>query len=179
MWTFASRTAMLVFAPLLRAERRRGGSSHILPTRIRAAVASDDRVAVSKYLSTRKNAAQRAVDARHPLNGETMLMIAASRGLSDMVSLLLSASPDVNIQTAQPIDGFHFSAVMAAAAGGHEDCVNLLIDAGARTDGVRDVIDAAHSDKLLSPDQHMKLRHCCQCCTADCACCATECACRR
>jgi hypothetical protein len=179
MWSVASRAALLVFAPLIKVVRRqpppRGGVV-AMSTRMRAAVASDDRSVVSRWLSTRKVA---VIDARHPLNGETALMIAASRGLLDMVSLLLSATPppDINMKTANPIDGRHFSAVMAAAAGGHEACVSLLLDAGASMEGVRYILDTAHSDGFISDEQHMKLRHCCKCCTANCTCCVDECGC--
>ena len=155
------------------ASRGRRGAA-VLPTHIRAAVASNDQISVSNWLSRFK-----AVDARHPLNGETMLMIAASRGLAEMVSLLLSSSPpaDVDLVTERPIDGRNFSAIMAAAVAGHEEVVRLLLDAGARLEGVKDAVDMAHGDQMLSDEQHMKLRHCCSCCVSTCSCCATECAC--
>ena len=153
------------------ASRGRGGVS-VLSTHIRAAVASNDRISVSNWLSR-----YQAVDARHPLNGETMLMIAASRGLTEMVSMLLSSSPDVDLVTEKPIDGRNFSAIMAAAVAGHEEVVRLLMGAGARLEGVMDVVDQAHSDQMLTEEQHTKLRHCCSCCTSTCSCCAKECAC--
>ena len=129
-----------------------------LPTYMRAAVVSNDRAAVKEWLATPGNAA----DSRHALYGETLLILAASRGLTDMVASLLRAGADVNLLTKKElVAGQRCSALMTAAVGGHEDTVQLLLDSGAHVDGVTDVLDLAHGDGLLSADQHQRLRTCC------------------
>ena len=76
------------------------------------------------------------------------------------------------------VDGRPGSAIQAAAVAGHEEVVRLLLDAGARADGLVDSVDAAFRDGLLSSDQHQRLRSCCACCPANCACCAGGCTCK-
>ena len=164
-WAVVSRASAVVNTLL------RSRCDSVLPTRVRNAIVSNDRATVSSWLS--RSTTQ--VDSRHPLHGETALMIAASRGLPDMVSFLLNANPDVNLTTEKPIDGRHFSAIMCAAASGHEDVVSLLVDAGAKVDGLPAFVDEAHSHGMLSDDKRKRLRHCCSCCTIDCPCCSSKC----
>ena len=147
-----------------------------LPSRIRDAVAADDQEAVSAWLSRRRD-----VDARHHLHGETMLMIASSRGLASMVSMLLRAGADVNCKTTEAVDesGRCFSALMAAIVSGHESVARLLLDAGARVDGINEVLQIARIDGMISASQHARLFACCSCCPPSCACCADGCICKR
>ena len=143
-----------------------------LPTYMRAAVVSNDKTSLAKWVR------KYDVDARHHLHGETMLMLAASHGLTDMVSTLLNAGADVNLRTTKAIDGKKCSALMTAAVGGHEDVVQLLLNAGAQVAGVTDAVDMALEDGLLSNDQHQRLHaKCCCCCPAGCTCCAAGCTC--
>ena len=145
-----------------------------LPSRMRIAVVSNNCAAVSTWLNEH-NAA--AVDVRHAGLGETMLMLAASRGLGEIVSVMLNAGADINLKTAEAVNGRQMSPLMLAAASGHEGVVRQLLDAGAHVDGVADIVDEAHADGVLSDTQHRQMRTCCSCCPANCLCCARACQC--
>jgi ankyrin repeat protein len=138
-----------------------------LPQSIRAALVADNRGAVTSWLS---QCGRTAVDVCRDVNGETMLILAASRGLSGMVSTLLEWGADINLATTKCINGHHLSPIMAAAVSGHSDTVAILLRAGAHVGRVGDAVDAAHEDGYLSNALRIHMRQCCACCPDNCAC---------
>ena len=123
-----------------------------LPDSIRIACVCNDTETVSAWLSAGGH-----INARHEINGETLLLIAASRGYEEMVSLLLDAKANPNLASATRVNGRHLTALTAAAASGHMKVVEKLFEAGARVVGENKVIDVATSwsqDELLNNSQH-------------------------
>ena len=140
-----------------------------LPDSLRIAVVSDDRESVSAWLAQGND-----VNARHAVHGETMLMMAASRGHVNMVAaLLLQPLCNVNLKTTKKVAGCFVTAVVAAAVAGHSEVVSTLLNAGANLQNLFNVLDIARADGEWSDAQHQEIyNHCCACCRKGCICCS-------
>jgi len=140
-----------------------------LPDSMRIAVVSDDTKSVSDWLAQGNDANARSV------HGETMLMMAASRGHADVVAALLLGCADVNLRTTKRfgVAGCFVTAVVAAAVAGHTEVVAKLLNAGASVQGLFSALDLARDDGELSDAQHQEIyKHCCACCREGCSCCS-------
>ena len=140
-----------------------------LPDTLRVAVVSDDTKSVSDWLSQGNDVNARSV------HGETMLMMAASRGHADMVAALLVGCADVNLRTTERFSGAGclVTAVAAAAVAGHTEIVDRLMNAGASVQGLFSALELARDDGELSDAEHQEIyKHCCECCRKGCSCCS-------
>lgn len=156
--------------------RSRHCQAAILPDSLRIAAVSDDSKSVSDWLAEGND-----VNARSG-HGETMLMMAASRGHANLVAALLLGCADVNLSTKKRMAGSSclITAVVAAAVAGHMEVVARLLDAGASVQGLFNALDTARDDGELSKAQHQEMyTHCCACCRTGCTCCSEgQCHCR-
>ena len=141
-----------------------------LPDTLRIAAVSADTKSVSDWLAQGNDVNARSV------HGETMLMMAASRGHADMVAALLVGCADVNLRTTKRLGaagGILVTAVVAAAVAGHTEVVDRLLNAGASVQGLFSALDLARDDGELSGAQHQEIyKHCCECCRQGCSCCS-------
>ncbi|XP_056636894.1 myotrophin [Diorhabda carinulata] len=74
---------------------------------------------------------KKAVNVNEEVQGRPLILYAADYGQADVIEYLISAGADVNTK-----DKFGITAILAAIWEGHKDCVKLLLDKGARKDGV-------------------------------------------
>lgn len=139
-----------------------------LPDHIRVATACNDTARVRSWL--RRGRGTLGTTARHGFDGETMLVIASSRGHAEMVALLLSAGACVGEH------GNGLSALAAAAAAGHTDIVVKLFNAGARVGGSARALEGARRDGPRGALEHKAFTKC-RCdheCCPKCEPCAAE-----
>ncbi|XP_023025056.1 myotrophin isoform X1 [Leptinotarsa decemlineata] len=72
-----------------------------------------------------------SVNVNDEVQGRPLILYAADYGQTDVIEYLISAGADVNSK-----DKFGITALLAAIWEGHKDCVKLLLEKGARKDGV-------------------------------------------
>ncbi|KAJ8939350.1 hypothetical protein NQ318_005711 [Aromia moschata] len=65
------------------------------------------------------------------VDGRPLILYAADYGQADVIEYLISAGADVNSK-----DKHGITAILAAIWEGHKDCVKLLLEKGAKKDGV-------------------------------------------
>ncbi|XCN71444.1 MAG: ankyrin repeat domain-containing protein [Candidatus Electrothrix aestuarii] len=75
---------------------------------------------------TEKETLKFCIDFYGPLQGEPALILAAQRGHTDLVKLLIENKANINIKNL-----YSYTPLIAAAENGHHDIIQLLLEAGA------------------------------------------------
>lgn len=71
------------------------------------------------------------LNVNEEIDGRPPILYAADYGQKDVIEYLIAAGADVNLK-----DKHGITAILAAIWEGHKECVRLLLDKGARIDGL-------------------------------------------
>ncbi|CAH1961733.1 unnamed protein product [Acanthoscelides obtectus] len=74
---------------------------------------------------------KKSLNVNEEVDGRPLILYAADYGQKDVIDYLISAGADVNSK-----DKHGITAILAAIWEGHKDCVKLLLEKGAKKEGV-------------------------------------------
>ncbi|VEN51721.1 unnamed protein product [Callosobruchus maculatus] len=74
---------------------------------------------------------KKSVNVNEEVDGRPLILYAADYGQVDVIDYLITAGADVNSK-----DKHGITAILAAIWEGHKDCVKLLLEKGAKREGV-------------------------------------------